>query len=126
MSIGELLMTPEGRVKAKVKDVLKAVGAYYVMPVTSGYGNSGAPDFLVCYGGRFVGIECKAGKGKPTGLQIKNLQSIEQSGGQSLIVNEFNVVHLVNLLQEGVSSYEKNIQQVQSLDSPMLRPKNAS
>jgi hypothetical protein len=119
-------MTPEGRVKAKVKDVLKAVGAYYVMPVTSGYGSSGAPDFLVCYGGRFVGIECKAGKGKPTGLQIKNLQSIEHSGGQSLIVNEFNVVHLVTLLQEGVSSYEKNIQQVQSLDSPMLRPKNAS
>jgi hypothetical protein len=41
-------MTPEGRVKAKVKDVLKAVGAYYVMPVTSGYGSSGAPYFLVC------------------------------------------------------------------------------
>ena len=119
-------MTPEGRVKAKVKAVLASAGAYYVMPVTSGYGSSGAPDFLVCYGGRFVGIECKAGKGKPTGLQIKNLQSIEQAGGQSLIVNEFNVVNLVNLLREGVSIYEKNDQYTQDRESPKVRPKNSS
>ena len=119
-------VTPEGRVKAKVKAVLASAGAYYVMPVTSGYGSSGAPDFLVCYGGRFVGIECKAGKGKPTGLQIKNLQSIEQAGGQSLIVNEFNVVNLVHLLQEGVSSYEKNDQHTEDLEGPKVRPKNPS
>ena len=48
-------MTPEGKVKQKVKEVLKDLGAYYVMPVTSGYGNSGAPDFLVCYEGRKSG-----------------------------------------------------------------------
>lgn len=119
-------MTPEVKVKQKVKDVLKGLGAYYVMPVTGGYGNSGAPDFLVCYGGRFVGIECKAGKGKPTGLQIKNLQSIEQSGGQSLIVNEFNVVNLVNLLQEGVSNYaQESNQRSEDPESPAKRTKNS-
>ena len=55
------MATPEAKVKAKVKAILKNLGAYYVMPVTSGYGNSGAPDFLVCIRGKFIGIECKAG-----------------------------------------------------------------
>ena len=99
--------TPEALVKKKVRDVLTNAGAYHVMPVTGGYGNSGAPDFLVCYGGRFVGIECKANKGKVTALQLKNLRSIVEAGGQALVINEFNVVQLSQLLIEGVSNYEE-------------------
>ena len=99
--------TPEALVKKKVRDVLNSAGAYYVMPVTGGYGNSGAPDFLVCYGGKFVGIECKANKGKVTALQLKNLKSIAAIGGQALVINEFNVVDLSQLLKEGVSNYEE-------------------
>lgn len=86
-----MAMTPERRVKAKVRKVLDKLGAYYVMPVTGGYGNSGAPDFLVCLHGRFVGIECKAGKNKPTPLQEKNLRQIEKSGGVALVFNDENV-----------------------------------
>jgi hypothetical protein len=86
--------TPEGKVKAKVKVILKEVGAYYTMPVTGGFGTSGAPDFLVCLKGNFVGIECKAGKGKPTALQEKNLHDIAQAGGQALVINEDNVADL--------------------------------
>jgi hypothetical protein len=86
--------TPEGKVKAKVKVILKEVGAYYTMPVTGGFGTSGAPDFLVCLKGNFVGIECKAGKGKPTALQEKNLHDIAQAGGQALVINEDNVFDL--------------------------------
>jgi hypothetical protein len=86
--------TPEAKVKAKVKVILKELGAYYTMPVTGGFGTSGAPDFLVCLNGRFVGIECKAGKGKPTALQEKNLHGIRQAGGQALVVNEENVENL--------------------------------
>lgn len=86
-----MAMTPERRVKTKVRKVLDTLGAYYVMPVTGGYGNSGAPDFLVCLHGRFVGIECKAGKNTPTPLQEKNLRQIEKSGGVALVVNDENV-----------------------------------
>jgi hypothetical protein len=86
--------TPEGKVKARVKVILKEVGAYYTMPVTGGFGTSGAPDFLVCLKGNFVGIECKAGKGKPTTLQEKNLHDIAQAGGQALVINEDNVADL--------------------------------
>ena len=86
-----MAMTPERRVKAQVRKVLDKLGAYYVMPVTGGYGNSGAPDFLVCLHGRYVGIECKAGKNTTTPLQEKNLRLIERSGGIALVVNDDNV-----------------------------------
>ena len=86
-----MAMTPERRVKAQVRKVLDKLGAYYVMPVTGGYGNSGAPDFLVCLHGRYVGIECKAGKNTTTPLQEKNLRLIERSGGSALVVNDDNV-----------------------------------
>lgn len=84
-------MTPEGKVKDKVKRLFKAMDVYYAMPATGGYGASGVPDFLVCLKGRFIGVECKAGKGKPTALQLKNLAEIEASGGISVIVNEDNL-----------------------------------
>lgn len=80
--------------------MLEELGAYYVMPVTGGYGNSGAPDFLVCLDGRFIGIECKAGGNKPTALQEKNLRLIRQSNGISLVIDENNIEMLKSLLNE--------------------------
>jgi hypothetical protein len=68
------------------------------MPVTSGYGNSGAPDFLVCYQGKFIGLECKAGKGRVTALQQRNLDQIDLAGGWSFVINEENVEQLNNLV----------------------------
>ncbi len=85
------MATPEAKVKAKVKKFLNDVNAYYVMPVTSGFGNSGAPDFLVCYRGKFIGIECKAGRGKVTALQQDNLNRIADNGGVALVINESNI-----------------------------------
>lgn len=87
--------TPESKVKAKVKKILEDRNAYYVMPVTGGFGNSGAPDFLVCYRGRFIGIECKAGKGKVTALQQDNLNRIVENGGTTLVINELNIDSLI-------------------------------
>lgn len=87
-------MTPESKVKAKVKKVLNEIGAYYTMPVTSGYGNSGVPDFLICHGGKFYGIECKANGGKPTALQLKHHDDIRKAGGIALVIDETNVENL--------------------------------
>jgi hypothetical protein len=87
-------MTPEAKVKKKVRQVLDALGTYYVMPITGGYGNSGAPDFVVCFESRFIGIECKAGKGKTTALQEKNLAQIRSAGGLAIVINEENINEL--------------------------------
>jgi len=80
--------TPEAKVKEKIKKILKERGAYYAMPMGTGYGNSGVPDFLVCLNGEFLAIEAKAGRGVPTALQEKNMRDIEKAGGRTLVVNE--------------------------------------
>lgn len=91
-------MTPEAKVKKAVRQVLDRLGAYYVMPVTGGYGRQGAPDFLVCLKGQFIGIETKAGKGKLTALQEMNLKQIIEAGGLSLVIREDDVKYLPSLL----------------------------
>jgi Holliday junction resolvase len=91
--------TPEAKVKKKVVAQLKALGAYYFYPVTGGYGASGVPDIVGCYRGRFFGIECKAGKNKPTPLQEKNLASIAAMGGIAMVVNEDNINEVTQRLE---------------------------
>lgn len=91
-------MTPEAKVKKEIRKILSARGAYYAMPIGSGYGTSGAPDFLVCYKGRFIGIEAKAGSNTPTVLQIANLRQIEHAGGITLVVNETSIDAIERLL----------------------------
>lgn len=95
-------MTPERKVKDKVRKVLADLNAYYAMPIGTGYGNAGVPDFLVCYQGRFIGIECKAQGNKPTALQLKNFKDIESAGGTVWLIDESNVDSLFTLLTEGV------------------------
>jgi hypothetical protein len=92
--------TPEAKVKAKIKAILKAHNVYYAMPIGTGYGNSGVPDFLCCVNGRFVAIEAKAGKGLATALQLKNLQAINKAGGYTCIINETNLDYLEAVIKE--------------------------
>ena len=93
-------MTPEGKVKVRVKKILTEAGAYYAMPVASGYGNAGTPDFLVCYRCQFLAIETKANGGKPTALQEATMQRIRDAGGRVLVIDETNVETLRITLKE--------------------------
>lgn len=93
-------MTPEAKVKKKVKDVLKELGAYYTMPVTGGYGKSGAPDFLICWQGMFFGVECKAGSNTATELQLRNLRAIRGAGGAAIVINETNIDKLSSWMNQ--------------------------
>ena len=81
-------MTPEGKVKDKIKALLKRYGAWYFMTTTAGFGKSGVPDIVGIHKGKGFGIECKAGKGKTTALQDIQLRAIETAGGTALVVNE--------------------------------------
>lgn len=82
--------TPEAAVKAKVVAILKDEDVYYFFPATHGYGRSGVPDIICCVNGLFVGIECKAGKNKPTALQVREIERIRRANGCALVVNEEN------------------------------------
>jgi hypothetical protein len=90
--------TPEAKVKQRVTALLRAAGAYYFYPVTGGFGRSGVPDIVACYRREFIGIECKAGAGRPTKLQQKNLDDITGAGGHALVINETNISQVSDLL----------------------------
>jgi Holliday junction resolvase len=85
-----MALTPEGKVKAKVVRILKDEGVYYFFPATGGYGRSGVPDIVCCINGYFFAVECKAGKNKPTLLQVNEIESIRRAGGVAVVANEEN------------------------------------
>jgi hypothetical protein len=83
-------MTPEGKVKEKVKAFLKGRGVWYCSPVTGGFGGQGLPDILCCWHGFFVAIETKA-KGKrsnTTPLQESQLRQISEAGGIATVISD--------------------------------------
>ena len=85
-----MAQTPEAKVKAKITKVLREEGVYYFFPTTGGFGRSGVPDIVCCVGGAFLGIECKAGKNKPTALQVREIEAIRRAGGVAIVANEDN------------------------------------
>lgn len=89
-----MAMTPEARVKKAVKKILDDLGAWYFNPSMTGFGRAGIPDFVVCWRGRFFGIECKAGDNLPTPLQQRELKGIEEHGGFSIVIRETNIHEL--------------------------------
>ena len=91
--------TPESKVKAKIKAILKQHNVYYAMPIGTGYGYSGVPDFLCCVNGHFLAIEAKAGKGTTTALQEKNLREIKEAGGTAAVINETTLDYLEQLIK---------------------------
>jgi Holliday junction resolvase len=87
-------MTPEAKVKKKVKEILDQMGVYPFSPMQNGMGRAGIPDIVACYCGKFIGIECKAGDNKPTALQERELNRILEAGGEAYVINEENIEQL--------------------------------
>jgi len=92
--------TPEAKVKTAVRKLLDTMGIYHFMPPANGFGRAGIPDIIGCMDGHFIAIECKAGKGKTTALQDRELNSILNAGGTVFIAREHNIPDLELLLKE--------------------------
>ena len=90
--------TPEALVKKRIRKILDTTRVYYAMPIGTGYGNSGVPDFLCCVDGHFLAIEAKAGKGKTTALQDAHIAKIKECGGTAMVINEDNVDALPDVI----------------------------
>lgn len=94
------MATKEHLVKAAVKALFHKYDVYYAMPMGTGYGKSGVPDFLACCAGRFLAVEAKAGKGTTTALQDRELAAIRAAGGAALVINESNIHELENTINQ--------------------------
>ena len=108
-------MTPEGKVKALIKETLKKYGivnaakvgseeakaavGWYFMPKP--YGVQGILDFMGHYRGRFWVIEAKSpGKGA-TAFQIQQYDLIKQTGGAAFIVDGEHALNTFKRWVEG-------------------------
>lgn len=86
-------MAAEKTFENKVKGFLKKQNCWFVKTWSNGVQRTGIPDILVCCNGYFVGVEVKAPSGKPSDLQLWNLQKIEESGGYAVLLypNDFEI-----------------------------------
>jgi len=86
-------LTPEGKVKRRLTDMLRKHKVWYFYPGNNGFGKSGLPDIIAIVRGRFVGIEVKADRTKkPTALQKKTGREIEEAGGVWFLVYDDDTI----------------------------------
>lgn len=97
-----MAMTPEGKVKKKIKEYLVTTGAWYYMPVSNGMGRVGCPDILVCYKGYFLAFEVKSpGKiANTTANQDREIAGINNAKGVAIVVD------CVEQVMEVIDDYE--------------------
>lgn len=102
-------MAKEKDVKEEVKRVLKTYGGriWWFMPVPTGFGVQGVPDFVCCFAGRFVGIETKFGSNGLTPYQIKQMNDIIEAHGAHMVINEKNVQDLPAIIESIMALEEK-------------------
>lgn len=76
---------PEYAVKQDIKELLTSIGAYFFMPVPTGYGRRGIGDIIGCHEGCFFSIETKAEGKLPTKWQEKEMQAVHAAAGIAIV-----------------------------------------
>jgi len=79
--------TPEGIVKKQIKALLTAHGTWFFLPVSSGFGVHGIPDFVGCHNGRCFGVEAKAPGKKASALQLRQKSLMEAAGAKWILID---------------------------------------
>ena len=82
-------MTPEGKVKQKIKKVLDNHEGciYYYMPVPAGFGKQ-TLDYLGFFHGLGFAIEAKRPGKQPTPRQDKDIEDIQAAGARVFVIND--------------------------------------
>ena len=99
-------MAQEKNFENRVKKFLEAENCWFVKFFANAYTKAGIPDILVCCNGYFLGVELKAPNGKPSELQKRNIQKINEACGIGVILypDQFNdfkeLIHCLNDGQE--------------------------
>lgn len=94
------MATPEGKVKDRVKRLLKKYGCYQFWPVQTGYG---APtlDCIGCHCGLFFGIETKAPGKHPTPRQLLTMEDMRAAQGTVFVIGEYKRGDTVRVAKRG-------------------------
>lgn len=94
-------MTPEGRIKKKIKEFLNKVPSLWYYTPQDRY-TSGIPDIIGCYRGLFFALEVKdPRKAYPSAMQGVIMNLISSVKGYAFVVTSVDhAKHVINLLKE--------------------------
>lgn len=101
-----IVIGAEKNFENRVKKFLESEGCWCVKYFANAYTKSGIPDLLVCCNGHFLGVELKGPKGRPSELQLWNIEKIMKAGGIGIVLypDGFdNFKELIYKLKGGVS-----------------------
>jgi hypothetical protein len=91
----------EKQFENKVKKFLKDEGCWLIKYWGGAvFTKTGIPDLLICCNGYFIAVELKAPNGKPTELQLWNIENIRKAGGIGLILYPKDFDYLKQLIKE--------------------------
>ena len=72
----------------RVKAFLKSEGCWFVKYWGGGiHTKAGTPDLIICCNGYFIAVELKGDTGKPTKLQLRQIEQIKNSGGIAFVLH---------------------------------------
>ena len=77
----------EAGLQLRIRMALEEAGAWVYTTHGEPMGRVGAPDFLVCWRGRFLGLEVKRAGNVPTRAQLRQMELIRKAGGVSAVVH---------------------------------------
>ena len=94
-------MTPEGKIKVRVRNLLNFYGAYYFQPVQMGYGAAGLDFHCMLTGAVAFFIETKAPGKKPTPRQQAMIEKLRYMGAVVFVIDtEVTLAELRGWLDE--------------------------
>lgn len=98
--------------EGKIKKFLKEQDCYFIKYWGGGqFTKAGVPDLLICCNGYFVAVEVKAANGKPSELQLYNIEQIKKAGGIALVLypNQFETFKKLILSLKNVIDNNKKL-----------------
>lgn len=99
-------MGKEKSFETKIKDYIENCGGWFIKYWGGGkYTKTGIPDLLACINGDFYGIEVKSETGKPSTLQLMNLNKINNAGGYAILLYPKDFENFKKLIQGDKSVY---------------------
>lgn len=89
----------EKQFENQVKDFLKEEGCWFLKTWSNGVQRQGVPDLLICCNGEFLGVELKNETGKPSDLQLWNIEKIKDAGGFAFVLHPSEFEAFKNLIK---------------------------
>lgn len=78
-------MAQEKQFETQLRKYIESIGGYVIKQFGCRYTKAGLCDLTCCIKGKFVAIEVKAEKGKPSAKQLEQIELVKRSGGIAFV-----------------------------------------